>query len=214
MDLKPGGFLDEQKHPAGMFYEIGKRIIEETDLAAEYEVVPYARAINYVETGVADMVIMLPNEPLKQGAIEVANLFSFEHVILGPAGSHYTSLQDLHGKVIGKIRGAKYDETFDADAAITKYEVNTYEQLIKMLIAQRLDGVIGTKDLFYIHAQKLGYEFSQFSEPFVLNRKDVVLFLSKHCTDRDIVSTKLRTAVETLASQNVFQPIVEHWLQY
>ncbi len=85
---------------------------------------------------------------MKKAAIEVATVIEFENVVLGRADSHYISLQILHGKLIGRMRGAKYSKDFDLDVAIKKYEVTSYMQLVMMLMLKRLDGIVGLKEGF------------------------------------------------------------------
>lgn len=61
MDTYPWGYFDENQNPAGIYYDFAKQIIEESDLGAEYIVVPYPRAILNLETGEADITLMYSN---------------------------------------------------------------------------------------------------------------------------------------------------------
>ncbi len=211
-DAYPWGFLNEEGTPDGILTEIGNRILAEAGLSHENVLLPYVRAVKYVEIGEADLILVFSNETLEQKAVNVAPVFSLTTGIIGLAGIRYASLQDLHGKTVVYMRGGEYDEAFRNDSKITKDAVTDYEEEVKMLLNRRVDAAIGVLENFYMVARKLGYPQEQFGEPLVLNTRVVYLFLATKRANTDVIRT-LKSAVETLKTQKTFETIIHKWIE-
>ena len=211
MEMEPFGFLTEDRQITGILHGMLKRIAEETGLAYELNLLPFARAIRYIETGQADAVIMFPNEQTEQVAIRVAPISLARNIVLGAAGTRYTSLEDLHGKVVANVRGANYDDAFTSETKISKYAVNDYEQGLKMLVNNRLDGIAGTEGGILYIAKKLGYSRNQFGEPLILNTRQTYLYFSKHTADEAIIQ-QLKAIIDRLREQDTFEKIQSSYI--
>jgi polar amino acid transport system substrate-binding protein len=57
---------------------------------------------------------------------------------------HIEKYVDLQKKTIGYARKSAYFKQFDEDQKLNKYPVNSEEQLIRILLAGRVDTIIGT----------------------------------------------------------------------
>ncbi|MEO7107649.1 MAG: transporter substrate-binding domain-containing protein [Rhodoferax sp.] len=211
IEVTPFGFTDSDGKPTGMMFEIGNRIAEEAGLKYTNHIVPYARTVADLEGGTADLVLRYSNEKLTRVAIQVVSVVTMPTIIVGPAGVSYPSLDALHGKTVGMVSGGRFDDKFDSDVDIKKYEVHDYVPILKMLVAQRIDGAIGSSVGIYYSAMRAGIAKGQLGTPLILSNKDFVLHQSKKTADPTTMRA-LKTAVERLNRQGEIRKIVNKYM--
>ena len=135
----PWGFMGSDGHPTGMMFEIDNRIAEVAGLRYTNSLVPYPRTSADIENGSTDVTIRFGNDQMTRGAVPVGGVMSMPVILVGPSGSNYSMLSELHGMTVGVVRTSNYVEQFDTDNAIHKYPVNDYVTMAKMLVMRRLD---------------------------------------------------------------------------
>lgn len=211
IDVAPFGFIDKDGKPTGMMYEISNRIAEEAGMKYTNDIVPYPRTILDLESGNADFVLRFNNEKLPQIAIPVISIITMPTIIVGKSSSNFKSLEDLRGKTVGLLRGGKFDDRFDADTAIKKYDAKDYEQILKMVMVDHLDAGIGSNVGIYYSANKAGIKQESLSKPLVLSTKDFILHFSKKNADQNTIDA-LKAAVEKLQKQNDINKIINKYM--
>lgn len=206
----PFGVTDSTGQPRGVNVEIGNLIVEEAGLRFENTVAPYARALAMIESGAADFMIAYPNNRLDVMAQRVGVVARLENVVIGRAGSTFRSLRDLQGKTVASVREAEYDSALSADRDISKYSTNNYQQGISMLLAGRLDAIVGMKAAILYQVEAMHIPRTQLSEPLVLNQKDAWLFFSNSSYDPG-VAARLKTALSNLTQRNALRQIEQKY---
>jgi len=206
----PWGFVGNDGQPTGMMYEIGNRIAQEAGFSYSNSLVPYARTAFDIENGSADFILRFGNEQMARGAIAVATIVTMPVILIGPQGTHYKSLAELHGKTVGVVRSSSYVEQFDSDDAIKKYSVNDYVMMATMLSMRRLDGGVGASAGLYYGAYMAGVSREQLGEPLVLGHNDFVLFFSKK-TASPATLKALKAAVDKLSASGEIRKIVNKY---
>lgn len=202
----PFGFLDKAGAPTGINVEIANSIGAEIGLPYENAIVPYARALAMIETGDADLMIAFPNRRLDAAATRVGPIADLENVVLGRAGTILTGLHDLRGKTVASVRGAEYDAALSADPEIAKYSVNNYEHGLSMLLAGRVDAIVGMKTGIYYQIAAMGSAREELGTPLVLNTKNALLYYSRRNYDEEVLA-KVRQALAALISRKAIQRI-------
>lgn len=202
----PFGFMDAEGKPDGINVEVGNLIFEEAGLSYENTIVPFVRAIAMIESGEADFMIAFPNARLEAAATPVAIVARLENIVIGRTGTAFHTLKDLHGKTVASVRGAEYDSAFSADESIIKHRVNNYEHGLSMLLAARLDAIVGMKIGLYYQLDAMGGSRRQLGEPLALNKKSAWLFFARRSHDRKI-ATKLTNAVAVLNARDAIERI-------
>jgi ABC-type amino acid transport substrate-binding protein len=209
--VAPFGFTGDKGEPTGMMFEISNIIAEEAGLKYTNTIVPYARTIPRLQGGKADFVLRYTNDLLPTVAVPLVSVISMYNIILSRAGVSIKSLESLHGKTIGMVRGGEFDINFHNDTSINKFEANDYEQMLKMLIKGLVDGVIGSNVGLYYSAKKVGITPKELSLPLYLNSKDFILHFSKKNSDIKTMN-KLKDSVEKLKRTNEFKKIVSKYM--
>lgn len=202
----PFGLTDPTGKPSGINFEVGNRIGDEAGLLYENVILPYARALAMIESGMADFMIAYPNERLERAATPIVNIASLENVVVGVAGTTFPNLEHLHGKTVATVRGAKYDDGFSADPEIKKYLTNNYDQSLSMLLAGRVDAVIGMRIGFLYAIKARGGSHLQLGEPLVLNKSDALLYFANSSYD-ELTASRVKQAFARLQQRKVIQRI-------
>jgi polar amino acid transport system substrate-binding protein len=96
---------------------------------------------------------------------------------LGIKGTKFHTIDDLKGKRLAYLRGAKFSDAIDNDDSILKYETTNFRQGIKMLKKGRVDAIIGPLDPI-ISAAILSGSTDFLGEPLVVSERTPWLQLS------------------------------------
>ncbi|MDM8552406.1 transporter substrate-binding domain-containing protein [Desulfobacterales bacterium HSG2] len=161
-EFPPLGFMKEGQ-PAGSQVEIVHEICNRLGLTAEIQVLPWKRAMMYVEKGQAHAIfaarqnkersafLYYPSEPI-----------GFERsVILARKGSGIKvhSLDDLKGKTVGVVRGYAYTPEFDSYQGIKRKDCNDDKQMVMMLAKGRFPLAIGADEVTVKYfCKQIGFE--------------------------------------------------------
>jgi len=211
VQMPPFGFRTATGKDTGLLYDISNLIAEKAGFSYKNRIVPLARLLKELEHGVADFGIFLHSEKNDPIIIPVIALFPLKNVVISAKGVKFESLESLHGKAVAKVREAIYDDAFEADTLIKKYDVNNYEDGIRMLFKNRVDGMIGPEMGLFFAAKQSGYSLKDFDEPLVLTTKDAWLHFSKASgTDKKINAVK--AATEQLLQDGTIQRYIEKYV--
>lgn len=208
LDLMPYGFIDSKKKTVGVLFDLGSKIAEEAGFSFSNEIYPFARILKMMEDGRVDIAITSPHKSMEEVAVPIAEVCSAENIVIGPKGTEFNSLKDLHGKTIGVVRGANYDDAFYYDTAIKKYPIGDYTQGIKLIFAKRIDGMAGPELGILFEAFHIGYKEEDFGKPLLLNAEWAWLFYSKK-TVNDEKMEKLKATIVKLLQNGTVQQIME-----
>jgi len=211
IEITPFGFIGGDGEPTGMFYEISNRIAETAGIKYTNIIAPYKRTVDDLKSGNADFVLRFSNERLPAIAIPVVSVMPMQIVIIFKVGSAVNTLDELHGKTVGRVRGGKFDVNFNNDIAINKYKANDYLQIVKMLMYGRFDGGIGTNVGLYYSAKMLGIKPAELGPPLNLSSKDIVLHFSRKNADTKTLHA-LKVSVEKLKKNGEIKKIVNKYM--
>ncbi|MDD4973520.1 MAG: transporter substrate-binding domain-containing protein [Bacteriovorax sp.] len=210
IDIFPFGYTSPDGQATGLIYEISNKIAQTAGFTFTNILAPYPRTIINLKNGNADFVIRYTNAELNKIAFPVASIISFQTIIFGNKDGHFKSLKDLRGKTIGKIRGGIFDDHFEEDKEIEKYEVNDYDQLFKMLLAKRYDAIIGSSIGLYSNAKKMNISRKELGRPLHLQHKFFVLHLTKKNIDQKTIEA-LKLAIHKLEANGEILRIVKSY---
>ena len=141
----------------GLYNDILRELFRRAGYSLEIKLMPFKRILTMTERGdVTGMAgtFFTPARGEFATFLKVVPLTKITINIFVPEGSSIRSseLSELKGKVIGHKRGFIMSPELDSAAARGFFdlrETETIEQLVKMLMAQRLDGICYSNDIFY-----------------------------------------------------------------
>lgn len=143
--IPPYGILDESG-PGGIYYEIANLIVKDAGLGSNNYIYPYARIISELKSGQTDLTIMIKYEELESHVVYIAPLPPLQTVVVGLKEAEISSIEDLKGKTLAYLRGARFSDVIDDDAEIYKQDTRDFVQGAEMLVFGRVDAIVGPLD--------------------------------------------------------------------
>lgn len=201
--FKPYG-IDEDGHFSGIYFEFANALAKDAGYVGNNKVVPYARVVSALKQGKIDLTIMFRNPALEQYVDYVAALPSKKIVVIGLQNWAISHLDDLAGQKLAYLRGAKFYEPIDTNTAISKYHVVDYRQGVRLLMAGRVDAIIGSLQSINNAVASIQNEDNMqltLGEPLVLEVKTPWVQLSKKHAEHIDMETLKRSFSKLQAGQ-------------
>lgn len=138
-------FIDGKE--SGIDVELAQRIADEMGFTLEFKDCDLNECLDLMREGEVDIMTSLLKRPEREAFIEYVQPRYYSHNIkafyVAAAAKHpIVQYGDLKGLRIGIKEGAKYVPMFDEDDTLTKVEVATTPQLLRMLLDGKLDTVL------------------------------------------------------------------------
>ncbi|TFW15442.1 substrate-binding periplasmic protein [Duganella callida] len=173
VSLLPWAGYTPQGEPTGALIMLVRQLGKLSSVPIAPLVVPYSRAPHMLAAGAADLMLLIDistiGTPLEWlGAVEI--------MMFGRSGFRFQRLDQLSGKTVGHLRGARYSPDIDAAPGIVKHPVDSYEQGVRMLLAGRLDAMFGVGDSIEYALRTLQVQPQQVSPRYLLARGKVALY--------------------------------------
>ncbi len=181
----------------GFHIELVQAAAHLVGLSVTFKSLPWKRAIEMLKKGDADAITYMAKTSEREnfGYFYEENILSkatvgffirkeLEHEV------HFSGeLESLKGYSIGSILGFSYHEEFDQTAILNKFNsAENEENLIKMLIAGRIDIAIGHVDLINYLAKGMGVdEEIMFLTPYLTQGRKHYLVFAKAKGDKKSV---------------------------
>lgn len=132
----------------GLDLDLLKQLTERVPFRVQYQAMPWSRSLVQMQQGKVDIMTSLARRPEREKFIYYIeppySVCSTVFYAPGGKGSSVRTYEDLRGKRLGFVLGSVYFPQFDQDQTLSKTGVATEEQLIKMILAGRLDAFVGT----------------------------------------------------------------------
>jgi polar amino acid transport system substrate-binding protein len=193
---EPFGRLGGQG-PSGLMYDIGLLIAQRAGLAADNQVVPYARTVLSLQNGTADMVLRFTNDELKAVAHQVAAVLPLPTVVVSRQDAPVPRLEALWRLSLAVPRSFPMPDKFSAISGLRVQSVNNNEHAIQMLLSRRVDAAYGSNLGLFGAARGLGVPMQAFARPVVVERQSFWLHLARRRATPELIE-RLARAVESL----------------
>lgn len=168
----------------GIYYDLASRLAELSGHESNNYFYPYARIVNELKSGQSDLTIMFKYKELEGHVEYIAQLPALQTVIVGLEESNINSIEDLKGKTIAYLRGAKFGDVIDDDPDILKQDTNDFIQGAEMLVFKRVDAIIGPIDPILSALSEVEGKDFVLSEPIVISERTPWIQVSKKSVDR------------------------------
>ncbi len=207
--LNPYGYMEKGRE-TGLTYEVANAIAIEAGYSPHNHIAPLKRAVEDLVSGKADITIMFPLPEVEAVAFNLGVVMEMENIVLGRAGTFMRSFRELRGKTLATVRGARYDDRISKANGIIPYPTESYSQSLKMLMAGRVDGVVGPKLGLFHAAKKLRLPKKSFNTPFVLSVGKACVFLSK-VTASPEKRARLLKAMDTISRNGTIELLLQKY---
>jgi polar amino acid transport system substrate-binding protein len=156
----PYSYVDtETGQPAGVDTEIVSAALNAIGQPFEIQLFPWERAKKMLENGQADAAFQFVGTPERRAQYRLAGPIRNGITVFmarGDGPSDYQTLSDLAPYVIGTVRGFAYTDAFDQAKLKKDSGAADVEQLLRKLVARRVDLIIGDRYQLLFLANQLG----------------------------------------------------------
>lgn len=202
IDVAPYGFESTEGYQ-GIYYDLAnslaKQLLSHNHIKVNHQIYPYARIIHELKTGQTDLTIMFKYKESEPYVTYLTPLPSLDNVVIGLKGTYFKTLSDLEGKKIAYLRGAKFSDSIDNNDKIIKITTHDFRQGIDMLMAKRVDAIIGPIDPILLAVKKLKSNKELLGAPLLISTRTPWLQISN--------LSKLRYSIDSI--KNAFQDILK-----
>jgi len=208
VSLAPYGYL-EHGRIVGLSHEVGMAIAQETGYEPSEILGSLSRGVHDLSTGEGDILIMIPTSEVEGVGINLGPMASVEIVAMGRVRQPLRSVEDVRGKTVAVVRKARYDERMSKANGMNEFPVDDYAYSLKMLMAQRVDFVLGPRLGLFSAARQLKLPRKAFGKPLMLATMQACLFVSPHASLEKI--EKIKQARNRLLENGAIQQILDKY---
>ena len=170
----------ENPHCIGISVLALQEVTKNLRLQLELISYPYTRILYSLQTGELDLALIFKNNAIAKDVEYIGPLSLSKVVVLTKKRIKILRYNDLYKlKNIAVVRNAQFNDRFDKDNALNKVSVDSYEQAIRMLKANRIDGVIGSMVGIEYALRQYNMDATLMENAFHLGDKEWGLHLSK-----------------------------------
>lgn len=210
--IPPYGIQNEH-NPGGIYYDIANLIAANAGFQSNNYLYPYARIVSELKSGQTDMTIMFKYKELEGHVAYIAPLPALKTVVVGLEGSDIRSIQDLKGKTLAYLRGARFSDAIDSDAAINKQYTRDFLQGAQMLVFGRVDAIVGPLDPILSAIAQIEQGQFALGEPLVVSERTPWLQVANTSVDR-LDPLRLRAMLLDIVESGKFEAIRDKYTQH
>ncbi|EGB15026.1 extracellular solute-binding protein family 3 [Pseudodesulfovibrio mercurii] len=195
LELGACGHL-EKGRPVGFCYELGEILARAAGMEPVNHLVPLARGLDEIASGAADMIIMPPEADIADLAEDIGRVKPVTMVAWARVETPLRDVRDLGGKTVAVIRGSRHELDQAKKFKFIPFPCKNHELGFKMLMAGRVDAVLGPLQGLTAEAGRLGLRRRFLGEPLVLGRDDMRVYASRRLPED--VRGRLKAALDRL----------------
>jgi len=218
-DNKPECFIDGDGNVTGSDVEILRELGKRLDLKIEIELAPWVRVLSMVRSGKADggFPLFITPERKEYALYTKAPIHVSVMTLYTKSGREfeYSDFSDLYKKRIGIIRGYSISAEFDLAAKVGDIEiaeVETIDQLVKMLMGERIDAIAATPSSITTYLKEKRVEISAIGH---VRSRAAYLTLSKRAKikDKEQLLEKINQALFEMEQDGTIEKITVKYLE-
>jgi ABC-type amino acid transport substrate-binding protein len=217
-DYPPFYFQENASGPMlGISMEACEIVAKRLGHTLKYDRYPFARVVNSLDNGSADMVCNFFNTPARAAVVvftSVPHVYESAFLFV-KVGKNVDwkggSLQQLSKYTFGGIRGYSFGQEYDTATYLQKDEATDEVSQIKMLLADRFDIGVGNKAALLVQAKALGVDKDLvFLEP-VIAVGPVYMAFSKKLPDAQQLAADFSREIAKLRDTPEYKKILKKY---
>jgi ABC-type amino acid transport substrate-binding protein len=211
MEQIPYGYITQNGRASGLLFEILDKIILESGLEIQNELVP-AKRLELELLSKRTVCTLLADVPNIKGRFDLVEPigYEFQSGLLPKVGIKLDSYSSLKGKILAVPNGIEFYDKFDDDNELSKVTPPKFINAIRMLKAGRVDAIAGSISVLKYIAQREGMFNDDFGEPLIFTRNNIHLVCSKATDKRE--RSILKRAVINLKLNGTIQKLLDKYL--
>lgn len=211
-NIAPWGPNEAAPDAPNISFDIIQELAHRTGVPMQVLPQPYARVLQGLRDNRLAIALTFRSPGAEEYSVYPACLFKVPIVAIVRRGFTARSLADLRqlAQGIGVIRGVAYGEAFDHDPAILKSIESDFPQMLRKLLAGRLDGVAGSTVMLLHHAKLEGVD-AIMGNRLPLSTAEVCIQIPTARANLPITAA-LAEAAQAMVAENRFDAIVGRYV--
>lgn len=205
----------DAKNISGIDIDIIKRMETALGYTIEMQRHPFARSLEMIKTGQADLITSIAKTPEREQFI---NYIPTSYSSVGPVfyaqkalADKIKSYEDLYRYNIGYSLDSAYFEPFNSDTKLHKTGISTEKQLLDMLVLGRLDVIIGTNPNLAYDVNRHGYKDKIRSTAYVPSVKTPLYFGTPKGTKHKELAAKIDLFFKEIIKSGEMEQILNRY---
>ncbi|MDV7338397.1 transporter substrate-binding domain-containing protein [Terasakiella sp. A23] len=162
----------------GPLIEALNKIESHAGLTFEKRVVPFKRAVAMTKEGAADFGVFMESPKRNQMAMPVLKIGDAVYVVVSLKETPITSLDQLSGKTIARIRGGAGIKSLSAIPDLHYHQFNKHEDGMRLLLGKRVDALV-TADFRVLESiETLKLSIDSFAKTVPIEKRELWLYWS------------------------------------
>lgn len=205
------------KNYSGIYIDIVNEVAKETGIQLRFVELPFQRALEEMKTGKVDIML----GPNKSKEREIYMYFFEKYPFPRESKVFYylnknisiETYDDLYGKRIETLRGAKYFERFDNDTKLIKNQVNDYAHALNKIRIGRSDLVIipELQGDYLLKENRLQY-FNKSKLKIEGNLSYIAI--SKKSKNFNFLVERINQGLEKVNQRNFYKKVIDSYKNY
>ncbi len=199
----PYYYFDENNNITGSAFSIAKKVTDNINLKVTFKMVPWDECLEKVKDGSVDGILTVSKTKEREEFLyfpkfgittEQFGLFT------GPSykGKRIVEMKGLKGLKVGLIKNYFYTQEFLDYTECQKIEANDLEELIKLLVAGKIDVMVGDVEVGLFSLQELDKDNQCKVEPFTLSVSPSYLAISKKIANSKEIYEKINKEISKM----------------
>jgi|GEM_PF-1891915 len=162
----------------GALIDVLHKVEAKSGIPFDLKVVPFKRAIMMTKEGASDFGVFLESPERNQIAMPILKLGEAIYVAVSMKSKKITSLDQLSGKILGKIRGGGTLKSLSALPDVNYHLFSTHDEGVRLLKRGRIDVLI-TADFRVLEAiDRLDLSYDDIAKPVPIEGRGLWLYWS------------------------------------
>jgi polar amino acid transport system substrate-binding protein len=195
----------------GLYVDTFNEIARRMGWQVRYVEAPFRRVLYMMRTGAVDVMLgPLKSEDRQEIMAFVAPVFPPEPKLFFYHKDEHriTAYDDLRGKKIGVLSGARYFEPFDSDTGLVIETASRYENLMKMLEKGRVDVVLAPELVGRHTIKELGIAASVSPFQVAGERSYIAISLASPVLDS---REEIKSMFEAMKAEGIYDRLVSDY---
>ncbi|MBM9889318.1 MULTISPECIES: substrate-binding periplasmic protein [Deefgea] len=172
-EIIPLSFITPEGQKLGLYVDLVNAISQESGIELQITITPFARSVNLINHGKADLAVHNTSAVQSSRLRNLGTLHLTDLVLWPNTRMVLSNKSQLTGQVVGRLRGG-CQRVLDT-SAVQFYDINHYEQGVKMLAAQRLDALCGSREAILFAIRRNALPALETGQPLRLEQMQVAL---------------------------------------
>lgn len=196
---------------SGLYVDIFNEIANRMGWQVRYVEAPFRRVLYMMETGAVDVMLgPLKSEDRQQIMAFVEPIFPPEPKLFFYYRDEHrvNTYDDLRGKKIGVLSGARYFDRFDSDTGLVIETASRYENLMKMLERGHVDLVLAPELVGRHTIKKLGVAASVSPFQVAGERSYIAISLASPLLDS---REEIKSMFEVMRTEGIYDRLIKDY---